>query len=200
MDPSGAKTDESFTNILYNLTEPFNGTDSILSGSAVTITSEVFVSYLIRWFMKAPKPLMSLAFIHALSLPFMGGIGPALLSDEPAKPFDNSLKDKDNTFTAQLMKGAYGIPAVLLAQWIVETSSIGFHLPWFNMKDLFITAAAKAVTAPLLWTIHDYMPFIVQNGLQSNDILQEYQALRSRFTSATTKRGQPQPFTELKKA
>ena len=195
-----AEEKESFTNILYNLTEPVNGTDAIVTGSATIVASEVAVSWTIRKFMKSPKPLLQLAFIHALSLPFLGGIGSALFSDEADKPYDNKGKDPKNTFTAQLTKGAYGIPAVLLAQWIVETSSIGFHLPWFNMKDLFITAAAKAVTAPLLWTIHDYMPFIVQNGLQSNDILQEYKALRSRFTSATTKRGNPATFTELKKA
>ena len=195
-----AEEKESFTNILYNLTEPVNGTDAIVTGSATIVASEVAVSWTIRKFMKSPKPLLQLAFIHALSLPFLGGIGSALFSKEPDKPYDNKGKDPKNTFTAQLTKGAYGIPAVLLAQWIVETSNIGFHLPWFNMKDLFITAAAKAVTAPLLWTIHDYMPFIVQNGLQSNDILQEYQALRSRFTSATTKRGNPAKFTELKKA
>ena len=195
-----AEEKESFTNILYNLAEPVNGTDAIVTGSATIVASEVAVSWTIRKFMKSPKPLLQLAFIHALSLPFLGGIGSALFSKEPDKPYDNKAKDPKNTFTAQLTKGAYGIPAVLLAQWIVETSSIGFHLPWFNMKDLFITAAAKAVTAPLLWTIHDYMPFIVQNGLQSNDILQEYQANRSRFTSATTKRGNPAKFTELKKA
>ena len=112
MDPSATTNPESFTNILYNLTEPFNGTDSIVTGSVVTITSEVFVSYLIRWFIKSPKSIASLAFIHALSLPFMGGIGPALFTSDPLQPFDNKLKSKENTFTSQLMKGAYGIPAV----------------------------------------------------------------------------------------
>ena len=193
-----AEEKESFTNILYNLGEPVNGTDAIVTGSATIVASEVAVSWIIRKFMKAPKPLLQLAFIHALSLPFLGGIGGALFSDEPVKRFDNKRQDPENTFMKQVTKGAYGIPAVLLAQWIVETSSIGFHMPWFNMKDLLLTAAAKAVTAPLLYTVHEYLPFMVQNGLQSSDILHEYQALRSRFTKENTKRRQPIQFQELK--
>ena len=193
-----AEEKESFTNILYNLTEPFNGTDAIVAGSATIVASEVAVSFIIRKFMKAPKPLLQLAFIHALSLPFLGGIGSALFSKEPDKPYDNKAKDPKNTFTAQLTKGAYGIPAVLLAQWIVETSAIGFHMPWFNMKDLLITAAAKAVTAPFLFTVHEYLPFMVQNGLQSSDILHQYQAIRSRFTGKDTKRAPPPQYVELK--
>ena len=195
-----AEEKESIANVFYNLTEPFNGTEAIVTGSATTVASEVAVSWMIRKFMKVPKPLLQLAFIHALSLPFIGGIGPALFSDKTAKPYDNKIKDKENTFTAQLTKGAYGIPAVLLAQWIVETSSVGFHMPWFNMKDLLITASAKAITAPLLFTLHEYLPFMVQNGLQSNDILHEYQALRSRFTDLDkTKRQRPAIFQEIKK-
>ena len=195
-----AEEKESFTNILYNLTEPVNGTDAIVTGSATIVASEVAVSWTIRKFMKAPKPLLQLAFIHALSLPFLGGIGSALFSKEADKPYDNKGKDPKNTFTAQLTKGAYGIPAVLLAQWIVETSSIGFHMPWFNMRDLLITAAAKAVTAPLLFTVHEYLPFMVQNGLQSSDILHQYQAIRSRFTGEKSKRAPAPQYVELKAA
>ena len=143
-----AEEKESIANVFYNLTEPFNGTEAIVTGSATTVASEVAVSFIIRKFMKAPKPLLQLAFIHALSLPFIGGIGPALFSDESAKPYDNKQEDKENTFTAQLTKGAYGIPAVLLAQWIVETSSVGFHMPWFNMKDLPLPHPPKLLPHP----------------------------------------------------
>ena len=66
------------------------------------------------------------------------------------------------------------------------------------MKDLLITAAAKAVTAPLLFTVHEYLPFMVQNGLQSSDILHQYQAIRSRFTGEDTKRRPPPQYVELK--
>ena len=190
---------DEYTNILLNAVVPFDPRKTkLLMGSLEYIAAEVVVAKVVRKIIKADTVgWAQLAYVHAISLPFMGGA--AAFFDQNIDYQGTDDKGKKIGFGQQFMDGAKGIPAVLLAQWIVASFTKGFHAPWFNMKDLFITAAAKAVTAPLLWTIHDYMPFIVQNGLQSNDILHEYQANRSRFTSVTTKRGKPSPFVEIKK-
>ena len=110
MDPSVPKKDESFT--FYNL---FNGT--IIAGSATTVASEVFVSYALclPLVYQTTKPVLDLAFTHALSLSFMPMWE---VSGPPCFPTTrpNLSITKIRTW-AQLMKGAYGTPAVLLAQW-----------------------------------------------------------------------------------
>jgi hypothetical protein len=61
-------------------------------------------------------------------------------------------------YTTALKDGARGIPAVLAAQWVYNTASRGFHVPWFGMKDLLITAGSKAITRPLTYSVRDKLP------------------------------------------
>mgnify|MGYP001061627218 FL=1 len=68
-------------------------------------------------------------------------------------------------FVDHLTDGAKGIPAVLLAQWILDSFAKGFHVPWFNMKDLLITAGTKALTRPVIGFIFTYLPGAAQDNL-----------------------------------
>ena len=69
----------------------------------------------------------------------------------------------------QLTDGGKGIPAVLLAQWILDSFTKGFHAPWFNLKDLLITAGTKALTRPLVGFIFTYLPEAGQDNLRVVD-------------------------------
>ena len=73
------------------------------------------------------------------------------------------------------MDGAKGIPAVLLAEWVLNTFYKGFHFPWFNMKDLLITAACKALTTPMLYAARNVLPNMITNGLEIMQLLEQQQ-------------------------
>ena len=122
---------------------------SRVMGSAEFIAIEVLVSKIVRSVLKMEnRGILDLAFIHLLSIPFLGGLG---------APFGavQALSNSGQGYTQALKDGAKGIPAVLLAQWIIATSSKGFHVPWFSMKDLFITAGSKSISRPLAFSVYD---------------------------------------------
>ena len=138
-------------------------------GSLEYIAAEVVVAKIVRKVMKADnKGWLQLAYIHALSLPFMGGA---------AGFFDANADYRSNPeFTGNLMDGAKGIPAVLVSQYIIDSMSKGFHVPWFNFKDLLITAGSKALTRPLTAFVYKYVPSTVQDNLRVFDILVQRQS------------------------
>ena len=144
-------------NIGTNAILPFDPRKmKLVLGSAEYIALEVFVSAVVRKIMKAPKGYMELVAIHALSLPLMGG----------AVGFVGNNRDVRTSNWGELfMDGAKGVPAVLLAQWVLNTFYSGFAFPWFNMKDPLITAGAKVITRPLTSMIIDYLPADFQDGL-----------------------------------
>ena len=150
---------ESIMNIGNNAILPFDPRKmKLVLGSAEYIALEVFVSAVVRKIMKAPKGYMELVAIHTLSLPFMGGAvgfvdNNADIAKSPAQ------------YGELFMDGAKGVPAVLLAQWVLHTFYSGFAFPWFNMKDLLITAGAKTITRPLTAMIIDYLPADFQDAL-----------------------------------
>ena len=74
-----------------------------------------------------------------------------------------------------MARGAKGIPAVLLAQYLVNTFTTGFHVPWFNFKDLLITAACKAITTPMLYAARTWLPDMMTNGLEIMQLLEQQQ-------------------------
>ena len=174
---------EGYSNVFWNAIQPYNfNYDNQLAGAATVVASEVLVGWVIRKVMKAPKPVLEMAYIHALSLPFLGGLSgyqeePSLRTSIPA------VKDGTQSYGHQLAAGAKGIPAVILAQYIVASFSRGFHVPWFNLKDLLITAAAKAVTAPLLFALSESLPESLADGLEVMQQLVELQAASSVLTS-----------------
>ena len=158
----------SFMNIPRNVVEPFNFyVEGQLVGAVSTVATEVIMSKIIRMLMGDQKGILDLAYIHALSLPFLGGL-------QFGAPADRISK-RVSGYTQQFIGGAKGIPAVLLAQYLVDTFTTGFHVPWFNMRDLLITAASKTLTKPLLFTVREYLPVIMANGIDIHEILVQLQ-------------------------
>ena len=177
---------EGYSNVFWNAIQPYNfNYDNQLAGAATIVASEVLVGWVIRKVMKAPKPVLEMAYIHALSLPFLGGL--AGYQEEPSfrtsKPSGEKRGETTQGYGHQLAAGAKGIPAVILAQYIVASFTRGFHVPWFNLKDILITAAAKAVTAPLLFALAESMPESLADVLEVMQQLVELQAASSVFVA-----------------
>ena len=198
---ASADKKEGYSNVFWNAIQPYNfNYDNQLAGAATVIASEVLVGYVIRKVMKAPKPVLEMAYIHALSLPFLGGL--AGYQEEP--PFRTTVpggakgtKDVVQGYGHQLFAGAKGIPAVILAQYIVASFTTGFHVPWFNMKDILITCAAKAVTAPLLFALSESLPESLADGLDVMQQLVELQAASSTLNSKDKRKTKKDTATAL---
>jgi hypothetical protein len=162
---------DEYTNILTNVVLPFDPRRTkLLLGTLEYIAAEVIVAKVVRKIMRADnKGWLQLAYVHALSMPFLGGA--AGFFDPQEQYTGNDSKGKKIGFATQLWDGAKGIPAVILAQYIVESFAKGFHAPWFNFKDLLITAGSKALTRPLVGFIYTYLPNDAANNLTVVDIM-----------------------------
>ena len=159
-----------YMNILSNVVLPFDPRRTkLLLGSLEYIAFEVVVAKMVRKLMKCDNlGWLKLAYIHALSLPFMGGAA-GFFDEQEGYTGPKSKDQKPVGFVDQLTDGGKGIPAVLLAQWILDSFSKGFHAPWFNLKDLLITAGTKALTRPLVGFIFTYLPEAGQDNLRVVD-------------------------------
>ena len=178
------KDDGDYLNILMNIDLPYDfRRTKLLLGSLEYIAFEVVVAKMVRKLMKADNlGWLRLAYIHALSLPFMGGA--AGFFDEQEGYIGPKTEDqKPVGFTDHLTDGAKGIPAVLLAQWILNSFSKGFHVPWFNMKDLLITAATKTLTRPIVGFVYAYLPDAARENLMVVDELVRRQQFFSTLKS-----------------
>ena len=169
-----------YTNVVTNVITPFDPRrTALLMGSLEYIAAEVVVAKVIRKIIRADnKGWLELAYVHALSLPFMGGT--AAFFNQQAGYTGVDLDGKAVGFTTHAMDGAKGIPAVLVAQYIIASISKGFHAPWFNMKDLLITAGSKAVTRPLIGFIYKYLP---QDAADNLDVVEHLVRLQREASS-----------------
>ena len=159
---------DEYTNILTNVVLPFDPRRTkLLLGTLEYIAAEVIVAKVVRKIMRADnKGWLQLAYVHALSMPFLGGA--AGFFDPQEQYTGTDSKGKKIGCATQLWEGAKGIPAVILAQYIVESFAKGFHAPWFTLRDLVIMASAKAMSRPLLGTVFSYLP---QNMAESLAVL-----------------------------
>ena len=114
------KTD--YTNIVTNVVLPFDPRRTkLLMGSLEYIAAEVVVAKVVRKIIKADtKGWLELAYVHALSLPFMGGTAAFFERNAGYNGTDN--EGKKLTFTTQLMDGArvypqYWLPSTLLSRF-----------------------------------------------------------------------------------
>ena len=145
-----------------------------LIGTVEHIAVEVLVSKIVRTVLRMEnRGIMELAWVHLLSIPFMGGV---------AAPF-GTIRAVQTTagYGQSAIDGAKGIPGVLVAQWIIATASKGFHFPWFNMKDLLITAGSKVFSRPLVYSVLDKLPADAQAGFAVLDQLYQNQVAKSNL-------------------
>ena len=183
-DDPKIQADGSYQNIMTNVVLPFDPRRTkLLLGSLEYIAFEVLIAKMLRKLIRADTlGWAELAYIHALSLPFMGGAAGFF---NPQDGYDGvrTSDSKPVAFTDKLMDGSKGIPAVLLAQWILNSFSKGFHVPWFNMKDLLITAATKTLTRPIVGFVYAYLPEAARENLMVVDELVRRQQFFSTLKS-----------------
>ena len=174
-----------YTTIATNVILPFDPRRTkLLMGSLEYIAAEVVVAKVVRKIIRADtKGWLELAYVHALSLPFMGGTAAFFEPTENYAGKERAGTGKDITFPTQIMDGAKGIPAVLVAQYIIDSFAKGFHAPWFNMKDLLITAGTKMLTRPIVGFVYTYLPENAQENLAILDGLIERQREASSLKS-----------------
>ena len=172
---------EQAQNVLSNAIAPIDiRKGKQVVGAAEYVALEVAVSKIVRTVLKMEhRGFLELAWIHAVSIPFMGGLG---------APFgaSKSLLDSgdDAGYTAAFKDGAKGIPAVLAAQWVIATAYKGFHFPWFTMKDLLITAGSKTITRPIAYSVVQSLPKDMEDGFLVLDALIQRQVDNSNLATA----------------
>ena len=170
MSGQAGGTEGSVMNVLTNSIYPFSSV-KLATGSAEYVANEVAVSYIVRRLLGSPKTFMHMAQVHALSLPLMGGA--AGFMDPPAG-FDEGWGE-------QIGAGIKGVPAVLVAHWILQVFEQGFGLPKAGFKEYLITAFAKIVSRPVLSTINGFLPGAGQDALEVLHALIQRQTRASNF-------------------
>ena len=159
-----------------NVTQKGGG-DRVI-GNVQIVALEVAVSKLLRWVLKmAPRGILDLAFIHTVSLGFMGGFaGPFNRS----QPIDGNVKATD-----ALGDGLKMVPAVFAAQYVAHVARTGLNLGFkqISVKDLLITAASKAVTRPMWNLIYKSLPQKMATGIDAHDYMVDRQRNASRLKS-----------------
>jgi hypothetical protein len=111
---------------------------------------------------------MYLAAVHGLSFPIIGGFQGAIV--QPGRLNDSQM--------TQLQSAAASVPAVYASEYVVNTSSVGFHVPRPNLRDALVTAAAKVLTRPLISNTITYLPqAVAENFVQAFNV--QNQQIRS---------------------
>ena len=176
MSSSDYKQEEGVTNILVNGLQPVDVRKlPQVFGVLEYVSAEVFVSYMCRWLFKTEKrTLMELAAIHAVSIPFIGGLGAF------AEPQHSLGYEADSV--SLVYDGAKGIPAVFAAQYVVNTALAGLHAPKLNFADILVTAASKMITRPLLSLAYPVMGETLRSNLDMTEYLFNNQRAASRIT------------------
>ena len=148
-----------------------------VGGVAQVVLLEVIVSKMMRKILgMAPAGFMELAAIHAVSMPFLGGLSG--FADAPGRP--GGKRD----YSAIFMDGAKGIPAVFLAQYIINTGARGIHVPGIRVKDILITAASKSLTRPLVEMVYPYLHGSIQDGFKEELQMERAQNAASNLKTA----------------
>lgn len=133
-------------------------------GFAEKVFVEVAVSKILRKILRMDnKGILHLAAIHYASMPLMGGL---------MAPFGAPNKiTKAATYGEAFTDGIKGVPAVYLAQYIVNTGVSGLHTPKFSISDAGITAVAKAITRPLMKFLTQYLGTDIDQHFQTAEAL-----------------------------
>ena len=169
-------TADSPVNVLYNGLQPVDITKvPQVLGVAEYVAAEVFVSYMARWLFKTEKrTLAQLATIHAVSVPFIGGLSAFAEQTSPA--------GYEAGFADLAMDGAKGVPAVFAAQYVINTALAGLHAPRLNFTDILVTAAAKIATRPLISFLYKPMGETLRTNLDMTEALFLKQHRASRLS------------------
>ena len=149
---SGKAKSTDFTgqakNMFYNAVAPFAGSDRIV-GTTFNVAAEVLVESAVRKMVGQKKiEWFDMVAYHAISQPFMMAFVAGGDLTEVGR----------GTYKDQAIDGFRGVPALLLAKYILYTYYQGFFLPGFNMKELLLTAGTKTITRPIVHTVQKWLP------------------------------------------
>ena len=124
-------------------------------------------------FGKTDPRIWELFWTHAISIPFIGGLGaPILGSGKHSKMGDD--------WANQLQSAAAGVPAVFLAQYILHTFYGGnlLRMPKIDLRTVVLVALSKIITRPLVSAL---TPLLGQTEVQNI-----YDKLQDRFDVQAT--------------
>ena len=169
--------DGKASNLLKNAVMPVDFRFQTQVGGAVGyVAAEVAISWLFRRFMRYERMgLVSLARIHALSVPLIGGLQAPVESNHPLG-YEAPMMD-------QFKAGAKGIPGLMAAVYVDQTIRVGLHKPTIRMNDLIPMSIAKIITRPLISMLYEYLPNTFINGLDTIEYMQKVQRANSRIIS-----------------
>ena len=163
----------NITNVLNNTILPFDiRKPDLLGGSLQVITVEVLVAKVIRKILgMGNRGILELAFIHAVSLPMMGGLSAAFGATRPY----------GMTHSQAFQDGAKGIPAVFMAQYITGVANRGFTIPKVSVKEILVTAASKMLSKPLINVVFPQLPKAVKDNFVIENLMEQKQAAASNL-------------------
>ena len=163
----------NITNVLNNTILPFDVRKAdLLGGSLQLITVEVLVAKVIRKILNmGNRGVLELAFIHAVSLPMMGGFQAAF--GAPRKYGMNHMQ--------AFQDGAKGIPAVFAAQYITNVANKGFSIPKVSVKEILVTAASKMLSKPLINVMFAKLPKAIKDNFEIENMMEQKQAAASNL-------------------
>ena len=158
--------------VVNNATAPFITSTDVAAGNAQRLVLEVLMSKILRKVLRMQdRSFMYLAAVHGISLPMLGGFQGALVT--PGTLVSPQMD--------QLKEAAAAVPAVYMSEYVVNTSSIGFHVPRPNLRDALVTAAAKVLTRPLISNTFTYLPNAVAQNFGAAFTVQKLQNQTSRL-------------------
>ena len=159
--------------VFKNASNPYIASTQIFAGNAQLVAAEVIVSKLLRKILgMSNRSFAYLTAVHAASLPLIGGMQAPFSKPVGYGPsfFGSAAKSGTTDSNLDIIKGAAAsVPAVWAAEYVVQTSGVGFHVPKPSIRDALMTAASKMLTRPLI-------------GMSINTILP--QAMRHNFEEA----------------
>ncbi len=158
--------------VVNNAAAPFITSTDVAAGNAQRLVLEVLMSKILRKVLRMQdRSFMYLAAVHGISLPMLGGFQGALVT--PSNLVAPQMQ--------QLQEAAAAVPAVYMSDYVVNTSSIGFHVPRPNLRDALVTAAAKVLTRPLISNTFTYLPNAVAQNFGAAFAVQKLQNQTSRL-------------------
>ena len=161
-------------NVFNNAILPFDVRKvDLVMGSVQLVAVEVIVSKLIRKILgMGGRGFAELAAIHAVSLPFLGGLSGF---------FDANKQLSGQKFGGAFQDGAKGVPAVLLSQYLINTAARGIHVPSFSFKEVLVTAASKTLTRPLIVLMYPKLHRSLQGNFRSINRMEQMQNANSNL-------------------
>ena len=163
----------NITNVLNNTILPLDiRKPDLVGGSLQLIVVEVLIAKVIRKVLNmGSRGVMELAFIHAVSLPMMGGFS-AMFGPPQKYGMDTMQAFKD---------GAKGIPAVFAAQYITNVANKGFQIPKVSVKEILVTAASKMLSKPLINVMFDKLPKAIKDNFTIQLLMEAKQSAASNL-------------------